>query len=1110
MASERIPSQDLQDLLNDDIFVDFFNTFLNLPVFGQTPFFDPVLQRWELWPVLPFHPGSRSNGLIKWLQEHRLGLFHRTDLYLHYLLCQKLLRNWREKRCSSKNLDEALKEDKDKFSDHCLFHRCIGSVRGILRFRAFLHGSIGEELISFWLIVEKILSLDVRNISEQDLYYSLIRILRVNHLSSGSAVLETCSINVESVLQGQSWQPPGIRCDVLRQMQDTALMKLHQYWVPAFLSHCLKRLHEGHNLHDHSQHKITRNEPPSPQSSSQLQDETIIYCSKLSKQKLWHQLTAGIEETFSKSPRENRVGQSHPEFKSKVLEQSNLISNTTSAHQDKKNMNSLYPQFDFPFTLHSAYETPIIEPLTQLPMETVERVNVSDDWLHWVLRGEEHAGRPFHSFLVERGHVDAALLVILWQDLADILNALLKDRSVELCHVLSDRFFHHYILGTKENSSIGCDRLPSITCRHLHPHTVTQLRELLPFREAAACVLEAQCQICKGLSPLYDQFLDEEDKIFLQYVADNATDDMQSQPATSESPENTRARAAHRQQATMMLAQACAHGGEVEGQDKMLASLLAEDLPCGSSIQPLGYPSPVHREDYSKMSFDELAWRNPKLAIEMLSKNFWSNRHSISTENPQSDISERRYLHRSLINPQRIRKGSVILNKPLTRPRSLYEVLHHPVHLEFFRQYLKMKHSEEPLVFWLMVKKMGNIQNLKQQRFFIKKIVQRFFHSQRRAEHLLQCKAVIIQQIPTMTLVSSSILVSAQTSVYKSMDEKWFKGYQDTFPEAADDSIVLKAPKKRRRQYITNKVKRAWNLLISFVRSLCKFLREMKNPNTRREFETFLKREVYNDSKNLPAVSSQRPPSSPRPSLVNVPQESEILHPRRRFVMNRVVIVNYLINDLSFCMEVIRFLHMCDAATFLLTHGMFGSNDEALLRSKVNIIIKLFVVCDTAPALRVNILDSQRDFIREMAAHGAVDGSLFHSALFTAFPTVIFFWKEFCTMKAMNGFHCKQNRKQQPKPNQSPTDEDPSRTASPSNECKYDFPILRFTLSRGIQLLLPNLPERHKAAQFADHLSPWKRRTPPSGAALTPQSMTLQKTFGRSPSKETVMFADKV
>ncbi|XP_072275310.1 regulator of G-protein signaling protein-like [Pyxicephalus adspersus] len=173
---------------------------------------------------------------------------------------------------------------------------------------------------------------------------------------------------------------------------------------------------------------------------------------------------------------------------------------------------------------------------------------------------------------------------------------------------------------------------------------------------------------------------------------------------------------------------------------------------------------------------------------------------------------------------------------------------------------------------------------------------------------------------------------------------------------------------------------------------------------------------------------------------------------------------------------------MCDAVEALALYGMCRLNSEAILREKVNIILKLFLACDTPPKLRINISDSQCDLIQDMAMRGAAYRSMFHSALITLFPTVIFFWKRFCTVKAMCGFRCKQTQK-------SNTSHSLPREGYHRIQSHYDYPILRFTLSKGIQLLLPNVPEKRYKAESSDHLSPWKQHTPPTSLSLTPYSM---------------------
>ncbi|XP_038649450.1 regulator of G-protein signaling protein-like [Scyliorhinus canicula] len=79
------------ELLKNDIFVDFLNTFLSLPVFGQIPIYIFKDRQWDLQPELPSDMRSDVTGFLKWLEEYRLPHFLQTDLYLHFVLCELLL-----------------------------------------------------------------------------------------------------------------------------------------------------------------------------------------------------------------------------------------------------------------------------------------------------------------------------------------------------------------------------------------------------------------------------------------------------------------------------------------------------------------------------------------------------------------------------------------------------------------------------------------------------------------------------------------------------------------------------------------------------------------------------------------------------------------------------------------------------------------------------------------------------------------------------------------------------------------------------------------------------------------------------------------------------------
>uniref|UniRef100_A0A4W5K8B6 Uncharacterized protein n=1 Tax=Hucho hucho TaxID=62062 RepID=A0A4W5K8B6_9TELE len=81
----------LADLFKDDVFVDFFNTFLNLPVFGQTPLCVLSENKWYLCPEIPRIQDVRRGGFLVWLSVHRLTHFKQTELYNYYSLCKEFL-----------------------------------------------------------------------------------------------------------------------------------------------------------------------------------------------------------------------------------------------------------------------------------------------------------------------------------------------------------------------------------------------------------------------------------------------------------------------------------------------------------------------------------------------------------------------------------------------------------------------------------------------------------------------------------------------------------------------------------------------------------------------------------------------------------------------------------------------------------------------------------------------------------------------------------------------------------------------------------------------------------------------------------------------------------
>ncbi|KAK9973087.1 hypothetical protein ABG768_023834 [Culter alburnus] len=171
-------------LLKDEVFVDFFNTFLSLPVFGLTPLYMLKDNKWLMWPNVPFAQVN-TGVFLKWLETHRMVFFKQTELYHSFILCTEIL-----EFASSKSTDDL----KWTPADQWLLRKCLGSVRGIQRFRSFLKGTAEEELVLFCVRVSMLLSMKEENENElQTLNQQTLQTaIRLSHLSEGSAILSVC------------------------------------------------------------------------------------------------------------------------------------------------------------------------------------------------------------------------------------------------------------------------------------------------------------------------------------------------------------------------------------------------------------------------------------------------------------------------------------------------------------------------------------------------------------------------------------------------------------------------------------------------------------------------------------------------------------------------------------------------------------------------------------------------------------------------------------------------------------------------------------------------------------------------------------------------------
>ncbi|NXU48915.1 RGSL protein, partial [Turnix velox] len=835
-----IASTDIELLLRDDLFVDFFNTFLNLPVFGQTPVYISSLGRWDLWPELPSHLDPSPPALLAWLEKHRLPHFCKSSLCLHLILCQKLLAFTRSR--------EAAKLLNWQSSDQWLLEKCISGSHGIWHFRAFVQGMAGEQLINFWLTTERLLGLNESDAKQRELYLSLLQRLEATHLRKGSSIITLCRTVIGSPPEAGHIQPISTRRENLSKMQEQALFMIQSYWLPKFYIHCKKDMEDKklcRPLLQEYQEPLLQDNWQDPSSFSKdlftmhikrSQGLSGPYCSRKARAEMWATVKGGGDAQEMKTPRihvqpERQSGPTGSKKEScldrdalgPVPQQSEHSANTdfrckgrtTSPKRPRTDEEHIYKEEVFS-NVHPSMP-PVQLPSLKNPVKTLS-------FLPWALSADSCAGRPFRDFLKHQSRSMEAYLLDLWHDLEEFLPVALNPNS-------ENSFFLRHLLGEK----ICKTYLEEGSIQHL-PLEISTLRSLwdpLMAGEFSPRIFRAQKEICKVLCCFYEEFLADDDRMFLQFMcAQNnlPVPEMQDQAVGKDECFLLYQRINN----SLKLSQALHGTGNFESLcfeswQLIKTQNLQEGIPIQTEVEP-----PLHRTGKRRL---------------YISSRAWDQLYSVPT------AAEPKRKKKTPLSMRKTRSGTkkpvtVVVEKPSKRPRHFVKVLHNPAHLQYFKQFLEERNADEPLRFWMSVEKLSLETNPKTKSSLINSIVRNYFHAETPAEEQLDCHSSIIEEIREAKEVSPFMLVTAQIFVQQAMEKRWFKEYQALFPQSDTPKSNLHL-QHGTGNFMTDKLRCAWYAIHDIVKSISKFQREMNNHEHRMEFEAFLRRELGNEEESM-------------------------------------------------------------------------------------------------------------------------------------------------------------------------------------------------------------------------------------------------------------------
>nr|XP_010300840.1 PREDICTED: regulator of G-protein signaling protein-like [Balearica regulorum gibbericeps] len=1088
MATATIASTDLGLLLRDDVFVDFFNTFLNLPVFGQTPIYISSTGQWHLWPELPsrlvrkrpFHerhlqrsdPVAKGNlflwccrkaavpsclgsgkagGLRGEAATQCLGLpagprYSPKSPGKRRLLAHSLILSLGAGVAMQDPSPPALLAwlKKHRLPHFCKSSLCLHLVLCQKLLGFIRSGEAGEELTNFWLTTERLLGLDESDTRQRDLYLSLLCRLKATHLREGSSVVTLCRTIAGSLPKPSHVQPISTRREILSKMQEQALFMIQSYWLPKFFIHCKMGMEEEKSCQPLLQEYRERLLQANLQEPSDFSENVFMmhikrsqglsgpYCSKKAKAEIWTLVNRGRDTQEMKMP----------SFQVQPGRQLGPAGSTRDSHPDKGALGPIPQQSEHPANTAFGGKGEATSP--KRPRPSAEQV------LHPEYLSEEkvlsnlRSSAPLAQLPSLKKPVKT-LSFLPWalsadccagRPFRDFLNC--QDRSVEtllldLWHDLEE--FLPVVLDPSTENSFFLRRLigEKICKTYLEEGTIQQLPlETRTIRSLRDHLMSGE------FSPWIFRAQKEICKVlccfYEEFLADDDRTFLQFMSLQSDVPmpkmqghavgKNVCFLLSERINASLKLSQALHGTRHLEGLSSECWRLIATRDLRKGGSLQAEVEHLLYRTDSQKMISNKLAAGSPSKENELLFLK--------SPSLGESSLS-------------RLEAGHFV------------KVLHNPAHLQFFKQFLEERNADEPLHFWMAVEKLVSETNPKTKNLLINNIVRNYFHAEIPAEELLDCHTSIIKEINEAEVVSPFMLMTAQVFVQKAMEKRWFKEYQDLFPpgDMHKSNLCLR---RGMRNFTTDKLQWGWYAIHDIVRSICKFRREMDNDKRRVEFEGFLRQELGNEEENLPISSMQSSSTTStfcsRTASASTPPDKEVVLVKRYLFNNQLITVNFLVDDLRFYLEINKFSRLADSVEALAARNMQSEKEVAFLKRKVAIISKLFLNSDIPPKLRVNISEEERDFIWSLSSKGLLNRILYHRAKVIIFPILMHFWRRFCIWKVMRSFQVSAKDRE---PISSPS----SKASSESSEVYSpdSHTTIVFTLLKGVQVLLPQ-PQR--------------------------------------------------
>ncbi|XP_065644592.1 uncharacterized protein LOC100213207 isoform X13 [Hydra vulgaris] len=220
-----------EELEKNEVFLNYFNTFLSLPVFGVKITYNEKKRLFdiEIATIQKKSLNFRHRQILTWIRNYRAPLFLKATIYNEYKLCYLLA-----------DSPVVAKQDFISHEDFVIFQRNqLNKVSSIQRFKQYLAGSVGENLIEFWLdaeryrwqTLEKNRVFFIKEIEEKFInQYSLSKLI--------PDLKDVMKKQLNQIFDLSNKVNLPIKSTLFVPLQEHVLECIQKYWIPKYILHC--------------------------------------------------------------------------------------------------------------------------------------------------------------------------------------------------------------------------------------------------------------------------------------------------------------------------------------------------------------------------------------------------------------------------------------------------------------------------------------------------------------------------------------------------------------------------------------------------------------------------------------------------------------------------------------------------------------------------------------------------------------------------------------------------------------------------------------------------------------------------------------------------------